>query len=147
MKITICGSIAFLEKMKEAKEKLEKMGHVVNMPPLEVEDGEGNLIPATEYYRIRKENKRKEDWIWERKKWAMKKHFNKVALSEAILVLNYDKNNIKGYVGGNTLLEMGLALHLGKKIFMINPIPEMSCKEEIMGMRPVIIKEDLNLIA
>jgi len=146
MKITICGSIAFLDKMIEVKEKLEKMNYKVDMPPLKVEDGQGNLISATEYYKIRRKITGSEGWVWERKKWAMKKHLDKVASSDAILVLNYDKNNIKGYVGANTLLEMGLAFHLGKKIFMINPIPELSYKEELLGMKPIVINGDLNLI-
>ncbi len=147
MKITICGSIAFLEKMSESKKKLEDMGHEVKMPPLEIEDGGGKMIPAIEYYKIRRKTTQNESWVWDRKKWAMKKHFDKVASSDAILVLNYDKNNIKGYIGGNTLLEMGLALYLGKKIFMINPVPEVSCKEEILGMKPVVLNGNLNLIA
>lgn len=147
MKITICGSIAFLNEMIEKKRELEKLGHKVDMPPLEVENGEGNLIPVGDYYKIRKKTTGSEGWVWDRKKWAMKKHFNKVVWSDAILVLNYDKKGVKGYVGGNTLLEMGLALHLGKKIYMINPIPELSYKEEILGMSPVILKGNLRGIA
>lgn len=34
MKITICGSIAFFDKMQDAKKKLEKMGHEIDYRPL-----------------------------------------------------------------------------------------------------------------
>ncbi|HUV80918.1 MAG TPA: hypothetical protein VMW21_00125 [Patescibacteria group bacterium] len=143
MKITICGSIAFIDEMIDIKNQLKKSGHTVEMPPIEVEDGSGNLIPAIDYYKIRRKTEGNEDWVWDRKEWAMKKHFDKVAWSEAVLILNYDKNDIKGYVGANTFLEMGLAFHLNKKIYLLNPIPEVSYKEEILGMKPIIINNDL----
>ena len=73
-------------------------------------------------------------------------HFEKVAWAEAVLILNYDKNNIKNYIGPNTLIEMALALYLGKKIFLLNPIPEMNYKEEILGVMPIVINGDLRLI-
>lgn len=146
MRVTICASIAFLNEMLDIKKQLEQLGHEVKMPPVEVEDGKGNLISATDYYKIRRQTTSNEDWVWDRKEWAMKEHFNKVAWSDTILVLNYDKNNVKGYVGANTFLEMGLALHLGKKIFMINPIPEVPHKEELLGMKPIILNGNLKLI-
>lgn len=147
MKITICGSIAFYEKMQDVKNKLEKMGHEVDIPPCELKDDNGNIISIQEYYKIRKAGSDDEKWIWDRKKRAMKKHFDKVVWADAILVLNYDKNNIDGYIGANTLIEMGLALHLDKPIYLINPIPEISYKEEILGMQPIVIEGDLLKIA
>jgi len=146
MKITICGSIAFYKEMEEAKERLEQLGHEVDLPPSQFEDGNGNTISASQYYEIRKTSTDNTGWVWDRKEMAMKKHFNKVVWSDAILVLNYAKNNIPGYVGANTLMEMGLALHLNKKIYLLNPIPEISYKEEILGMKPAIIDGDLSKI-
>lgn len=146
MKITICGSIAFTDEALSIKERLEKSGHEVRIWPLELKDGNGQLIPATEYYKIRRVAADDEKWVWDRKEEAMKRHFDKVVWSDAILVLNYDKNNIAGYVGANTLMEMGLALHLDKKIYLLNSIPEISYKEEILGMKPAVINGDLNKI-
>ena len=145
MKITICGSIAFVNEMLSIKKQLEELGHKVKMPPVEVKDGDGNLISAIEYYKLRKKTTgESKNWVWDRKEWAMKKHFDKVVWSDAIFVLNCDKNNIKGYVGANTFLEMGLAFHFGKKIYMMNSIPEISYKEELLGMKPIVIKGDLS---
>ena len=146
MKITICGSIAFYNEMLKTKEELEKMGHEVKLPPSQLEDGNGNPISALQYYEIRKTSLGDEGWVWDRKKWAMKKHFDKVVWADAILVLNYVKNNIEGYVGANTLMEMGLALFLNKKTYLFNSIPEISYKEEILGVKPVIINGDLSKI-
>ena len=147
MKITICGSIAFFEEMQEMKIKLESLGHEVKMPPSELKDDNGKDIPIMEYYKLRKATMNDESWIWNRKEEAMRMHFDKIVWSDAILVLNYDKNNIKDYVGANTFLEMGLAMHLKKKIYLLNSIPEIACKEEILGMRPIIINNNLSEIS
>ena len=146
MKITICGSIAFYNEMEVVKVKLEKMGHEVKLPPSHIKDDSGELIPIKQYYSIRKATDTTEGWIWDRKADAMRWHFDKVAWSDAILVLNYDKNGIKNYIGGNTLLEMGLAFYLKKQIYLYFPIPEVAYKEEILGMKPVVINEDLSKI-
>ena len=148
MKITICGSIAFLDKMRALKDELEKSGHEVCIPWANTTDGKGNAISEEEYYKIRKSTDVKDinHWIWVRKSEEMKGYCKKVAEAEAILVANFDKNNIPGYVGANTLMEMGLAHYLGKRIFLLNPIPEISYKEEIFGMRPVTINNNLKLI-
>lgn len=143
--ITICGSIAFYEHMIRAQQELEQHGHTVKLPPAEIKDEKGNMIPVTAYYALRKADT-PQDWIWTRKKEAMHAHFNKVAWSDAILVLNYEKNGIAGYIGANTLLEMGLAMHLGKNIYLLNPIPEIAYKEEILAMHPEVIKGDLTKI-
>lgn len=146
MKITICGSIAFQDKILSIKEELEKLGHETKMWPSEVKDEKGELVSVQEYYKIRRTAKKDEKWVWERKAEAILRHFDKIAWSDAILVTNYDKNDIKDYIGGNTLMEMGIALFLKKKIYLLNEIPELSYKEEILGVRPIILNGDLGKI-
>ena len=146
MKITLCGSIAFYDQMLTIKQQLEEKGHQVKLPPIEVKNETGKMISVKEYYQLRKTETNEKSWIWDRKKEAMKMHFDKVAWSDAVLVTNYPKNDIQGYIGANTLLEMGLALHLNKKIFLLKELPEISYKEEILGMKPVIINDDLGKI-
>ncbi len=147
MKITICGSIAFQNEILSVKEKLEKTGYEVGIWPSEVKDKNGHFIPVEEYYKIRHTANDDEKWVWDRKAEAVMEHFEKVAWSDAILVLNYDKNNIKGYIGGNVLMEIGLAFYLKKKIYLLNEIPELSYKEEILGVKPIILNGDLNKIS
>lgn len=146
MKITICGSIAFYEKMFEVKKALEKLGHIVKLPPFEVKDESGKMIPVKEYYNRRKSETENISWIWDRKEEAMLLHFEKIEWCDAIIVLNYEKNGVKDYVGANTLIEMGIAQYLKKKIYLLNSIPEISYKEEILGMKPIVIYEDFKKI-
>ena len=78
------------------------------------------------------------------------RYWNLIKDSDAILVLNFDKNGLKNYIGGNMLMEMGFAYGHGKKIFLYNPIPERSERmhyvDEIMDMKPVVINGDLSKI-
>ena len=146
MKITICGSIAFYDKMLEIKRELEELKHEVDLPPFEIKDDKGRMIPVLEYYRIRKSETSDDSWVWNEKERAIRNHFDKIVWADVILVVNYDKNNVPGYIGGNTFLEMGIAFFLKKKIFLLNPIPEVSYREEILGMKPIVINNSLNEI-
>lgn len=145
MKITICGSIAFFEDMLVAKKELEALGHEVDLPPTKILNGQGEYITVAQYYEIRKAGSL-ETWVWDAKKVAMLNHFNKEVWADAILVMNMDKKGIKGYIGANTLIEMGLALFLKKPIYLFNPLPEMDYSEEIKGMQPIVINQDLKNI-
>src|SRR3989338_6368194 len=146
MRITICGSIAFYDEMQKIKQDLEVMGRKVQLPPEKVIDERGEEISVKKYYDIRKMANDKENWVWDRKSEAIMNHFKKIELADAILVLNYEKNGVPGYIGGNTLMEIGLAFFLKKKIYFLNEIPELSYKEELLGVKSIVIGGDLNKI-
>lgn len=136
MKITICGSMAFAKEMLEYKDKLEKMGHTVITPS------------ATEECIINPELNMDLEFCIKRD--LQKEHFNFISQSDAILVLNHNKNGIKGYVGGATLMEMAIASHLDKKIFLLDPIPEIKDLRysfEIQLTKPIVLNGNLNLIS
>lgn len=68
----------------------------------------------------------------------------------AVLVLNYDKNKdgkiYKNYIGGATFLEMYDAFRLGKKIFLMNDVPDGMLFDEIEGFNPIILKGNIDLV-
>lgn len=143
MRITLCGSIAFMDEMIRVKSELEAAGHEVKLPPTEVPDEHGVMIPVGEYYKRRKAAGVDETWIWERKTEAMRNHFDKVVWADAVVVVNVTKNGIEHYVGGNTFLEMGVAFHLKKPIYLLNPIPKQDNAEELIAMNPVVLNGDI----
>ncbi len=147
MKITLCGSCKFTDEALSIKEKLEKMGHEVQIWPIKLKNDKGQPISVTDYYKIRHVASADEKWVWDRKAEAVLEHFDKVVWADAILVANYEKNNVRGYIGGNTLMEMGLAFFLKKKIYLLNEIPEVSYKEEILGVKPILLEGDLTKIS
>jgi len=146
MNITLCGSIAFYDEMLSVKNHLEQLNHTVQLPPSKITNENGKPLSVKEYYEIRKKETSEISWVWTSKQKAMKAHLDKVAWSDCVLVINHAKNNISGYIGANTLIEMGLALHLNKKIFLFNEVPQLSYTEEIRGMNPTIINGELTLI-
>ena len=133
MIITLCGSTKFHREMKQAKEKLERAGHKVLTPHLEFGD----------FHEIK--NKDREFW---RKKKAefMRDHFRKIRKSDAVFVLNYEKEGVKGYVGSNTLLDIAVAYEHDKKIFLLNhPASNQPCSDEIEVINPVILGGNFDL--
>ena len=77
---------------------------------------------------------------------VIKKRFDGIIWGDALLILNYDKNGIANYLGGNSLVEMAVAYYLNKPIYLFNPAPEISYKEEILGMFPIVLNGDLTKI-
>ena len=137
--ITICSSASFYKQVLEAKTFLEQTGFKV-LIPLVARDMEKNKDFRVERYKTWF---KKPDY-YKRKKFLTKKHFEKVIRGDITLVLNYEKNGVPGYVGGAVLMEMAIALHHRKPIYLLNPIPKsVSYKEELLGMSPMILDGDL----
>ncbi|MFA5945782.1 MAG: hypothetical protein WC802_02645 [Patescibacteria group bacterium] len=50
MKITLCGSLKFLDDMVSTKNELESLGHSVYMPPTQITLPDGREISTAEMY-------------------------------------------------------------------------------------------------
>ena len=75
-------------------------------------------------------------------------HMDKIEKSDAILVVNITKGDIKNYIGANTFLEIGFAHYRGRKIYSLNPLPDQPyIKDEIETINPVVLSGDLTQIA
>ena len=136
MKIAICASMVFTDKMLEVKNQLKELGHEVHISSF-----------VNEYVGKSEKEKEKITIYHKTQKDAIRKFFEKIKISDAILVLNYDRRGISNYIGGNTLMELGFAHVLEKKIFLMNPIPDIEYyRSEIEAVRPVIIYGDLTKI-
>lgn len=123
MKITLCGSLTFSKEMEQLSLKLSALGHTVQLP----EAVARQLVVASDKW---KKNNGYD---------PIRLHQAKIASSDAILVCNFDKNSVVGYVGGAVLMEMGFAYVLEKKIFLLNEIPKLSYSDEIEAMKPIVI--------
>ena len=143
MKITICSSAFFTKESYEIKKKLEKENHLVFIWSPEI-GVNGNTVSMKDFHAMRKNNLTED--LLKIKKSLIDEHIERIKNSDAVLVLNFDKNGTKNYIGGNTFLEMGFAYLLSKKILLLNPIPDINYKEEIEAMRPVILHGDLSKI-
>jgi len=140
MKIAIIGSMKFAEDMVKIQKQLDELGHTSAVPigtdpHLTDKTFIDNLDDNLEYCITHD---------------IMRKNFQQVADSDAVLVLNYKKNDIEGYIGVSALMEMGVAHFLNKKIFLMNETPDFKnarWAHEVAIMQPTIIKGDLTKIA
>jgi len=144
MRICICSSIDFTMKIKEINEELLRMGHETELPFMTKKILGGDLSMQD----FLEEKSRNGDIKFRKSAGVdlIKRYFNLIKGSNAILVVNMDKKGIRNYIGGNTLIEMGFAHVLGKKIFLLNGIPDMHYKDEIKAMQPVVLNGDLERI-
>ena len=136
MKIALAASMMFSSQMVEIRDKLVALWHEVILPY------------NTEKYASK-------EWSMESRKESTKNkiewdlfrgYFNILKEVDAILIVNYDKNGIANYIGGNSFLEAAFAHILNKTIYFLNPIPEMIYTDELKALWAVIINGDMKKI-
>lgn len=142
MRIAICGSLAFAYEMKELAEKLVGLGFEVHSPvtAMKIIDGE---ITLDEIMREKESGKFSQRSI---QSDAIRRYHRIIKDADCALVANFEKNGIKGYIGGNAFLEMGFAHVLEKPIYLLHQVPDMPYKDEIIAMKPIVIEGDLTRI-
>ena len=140
--ITLCSSADFYKELLEVAEELKKRGFKVKVPFTALKMKKDNDFDRSKYKTWDKDPK-----AWPRKTFLMRAHFKKVEQADSILMINNLKNGQEGYIGGNGLMEMSLAFYLKKKIYLWRPPSKNSpLYEEIMGMNPIMINQDLRKI-
>ncbi len=128
MKVVICGSMVFREEMQHAKAILIELGFDVLFAPGD-EEQEGVILPP-----VSEKAKRKVALD------VFALYHREVAKSDAVLCYNQTKNGIKDYIGANSFLELGFGAALHKKLYLLNPIPDISyLHEELVAMNPYIL--------
>jgi len=141
MKIVICGSSAFKEKMLEYRDKLIALGHEPIVHP------DYELFVKGEKQELWKKISGGEHYQAKKSQGYIKWYYDAIVNSNAILVLNFDKKGIKNYIGGNTLMEIGFAHVNNKKVFLLNEVPEnVSYVDEIKAMVDSVLNNDLDKI-
>ena len=133
MKIFLICSKRFYPDLPPVRKALERAGHTVVLP-------NSYDAPETES-RLRGTP---EPAAWKAK--MIRRSEAVIGESDAVLVVNNEKDGAKGYVGGATFLEIYDAFRLGKKIFFLNPLPEGMLRDELIGFSPVILNGDLSKV-
>ena len=139
MRIFIVCSKSFYTKVEPIKQELEEKGHTIIVPNL---------------YEERTKEVEPESTAWNLgqiehinfKKNMYKMSREKIKNVDALLVLNFDKENKKNYIGGATFLEMYNSFLENKKIYLFNDITQCDLYDEIHDFRPTIISGNLDLI-
>jgi len=136
MRIIICGSMSASKEMVEIEKQLQELNHEVVLPEFTHNYAVMETIDRAHTESAR--NKVEYDLI--------RTHFDKIKSGDAVLVVNVERKGVIGYIGGNSFLEMGFAFVLNKPIYLLYQIPEISYRDEIEAMRPIILDGDISKI-
>jgi len=138
--------------MESLKKELEAKGHEVLIPLLRNEIPEMGGDRKIYFAEFIEKNGGVDAFpaghaLWDMKGSAIRDHYEKIEWCDAIVVVNHEKRGIQGYIGGNTLIEIGVAFFLKKPIYILNPVSsELSYKQEILGMKPIILDGNVEKI-
>lgn len=142
MKIAICSSLDFINEIKDVSDELIQLGHEITLPQTAEKIYKGEVT----YEQIMEEKDNGEFANRGIRQDSLKYYFGKIKGADAILVLNLKKKDTDGYIGGAVFLEMGFAHVLGKKIFLLNKIPDMIYKDEIEMTQPIVLNGNMDKI-
>ncbi len=122
----------------EVAQKLEKLWHTVIVP----EQAQAYLN-----WEITGNDWTKKDPVALKKIWLAS--CDKIKDADCVLVTNYSKGDIDGYIGNATFMKMSIAFYLRKPIYLLNTLPAnevLKSVEEISVMQPIVIDGNLEKI-
>ena len=109
--------MAFIDEMEALARKLTSAGLTVYTPKRSESADEWSGLSAQEMIA--------------KKRAYIDEHLSLIKQSDCILIANYPKNGIGGYVGANALMEAAFAYALDIPVFVLFPIGEQGCKLEL----------------
>ena len=124
--------MSFIDDIKKISSELENRGFTV-------------YIPEEQEREISREALGEEAFAKE-KGGYIEAHLIKIENSDKVLIANFEKNGIKGYVGPNSLIELAFGYALRKQLLLLYEPAEQPCKPEVLSMGTTILRGNLEKI-
>lgn len=121
--------MTFFSHMKKLADDLKLQGFQVFLPTQE----EINFASMTTEEKVKA------------KRQYIREHMDRIRNSQAVIIANYRKNGILGYVGPNTLIEIAFAEAFGKPIYFLEIPGPQACYDELMGFEFDIFQDSASL--
>lgn len=118
----------FFSEMSAIREVLEDGGVEVSIPTPEEVKVDYSAASDEELSRLKRE--------------FIDAHLEKIKLADGVLIANFKKRGVDGYIGANTLMEAAFAYALKKPIFVLHRLGEQPCRPEVLGMQPIFLEGD-----
>jgi hypothetical protein len=130
MKISICGSMAFLDQFEALAAALRADGFTVCTP-------------------VREEaGARWEEMVFEHavalKAGYVSGYLEEIRSSALVLIANYAKGDVAGYVGANSLIEAAFGFALGKPVVFLFEPGEQPCRLEALALMRSCLNGDIS---
>ena len=136
--IFLCASMAFYKDLVDIEKQLEEKGFTVMIPVSAQVMKKKNDFEVSHFKGV---------FSFEERKKFIHTNFDEIAKADSILVINGNKNGIKGYIGANVLMEIGLASYFKKKIYIWNNVEDTApYKDELSCLEAIYIQQDLSKI-
>lgn len=122
--------MTFIDEMENLAKGLESSGWQAHTPERSEADFRWDSLSVRETLQF--------------KKAYIDTHLNKIRQSDVVLVANYPKHNISGYIGANSLMEASFAYALGIPVHFLFPIGEQSCQLEAKSIATRVLNGVMN---
>ncbi|MEI7497855.1 MAG: hypothetical protein WCK11_01055 [Candidatus Falkowbacteria bacterium] len=131
----------FAKEMYLAKDDLEQMKYEVVLPS-DIDDCIANPNLKTSF-----EGNFEDELRHCLDRNLLREGFDKIEKCDATLFVNYPKNEIQGYMGASSLMELAIAFFLHKKIFLLYPVDrQQKYALEVELTKPLDLNGDINNI-
>ena len=125
--------MAFIDGMEAFASALRNAGYEVDTPVREEETIDWNSLS--------------DDESCELKRNYIDGHLATIRLSDLVIIANYSKNGVEGYIGANSLMEAASAYALGVPVAYLDPVGEQPCRLEAFSISGTIIGDDAGSVA
>ncbi|WCJ63013.1 hypothetical protein [Agrobacterium tumefaciens] len=106
VRIAICGSMAFVDEMEAIASAFEALGYQPMTPAREERNFDWTDLKSAE--------------VIAQKKYYIDRHLEIIRHCDVVLIANFPKRGIEGYVGPNTLMEAAFAYALNVPVIFLN---------------------------
>lgn len=128
MRLVLCGSMSAIDQIEELAAECRALGHVVHTPDRDERDARWSSLSLTEQV--------------EAKRGFIDAHLDKIRAADAVVLANFDKDGVTGYVGPNTLMEAAFAKALGRAVYLYQEPGAQPAMIELLAMKSDCLYED-----
>jgi len=130
--IVICGSMSFESEMSEIGDALSRKGFQVHLPE---KAKPGTIWSAADI-----------DEVTQTKRQFIDEHLQKIRSADLVLIANFNKHGIPGYIGASALMEAAFTYSLAKPLILLNYPEEQSCQLEILSIATRILHGEIDAL-
>lgn len=130
--VVICGSMSAIDEMERLAATLRQDGFVVTTPAREECGLDWNKLTDEETVPL--------------KRAFLNDYFEVIRDCDIVLIANYAKHDIDGYVGANALMEAACGHALRKPVYFLNPIGAQPCALEAKAVASGILEGNTCLL-